>query len=172
MSDRWKAVASGCLLLVAGLASVAKAEESARATERTETRFDGSLLAPVFPGAEVVELGQLPGPGGRPLRARMFVTDRALEAVLAHYVEAMGAPDRTVVGHVLPGGLAYVAWADDADGRLRVLALVRSGGRTYVFPSDVEPETVLDDVAGEPQDGRPAPVPHLGIEAQGDRRTP
>lgn len=134
-------VGSG-LVVFAGLIAVAKPAEGMGAP------FEGSLSTPVFPGAVVVELGELPGPHGLPLRARLFVADAALEAVLAHYVEAMGAPDRTVVGHVIGGGLAYVAWADDVDGRLRVLTLVRSDGRTHVFPSDIDPEAVFADASG------------------------
>lgn len=143
MAYRWGLVAIAGLVVLAGLTGGAVEAEAAGAPP-----FDGSLSAPAFPGAEVVELGELPGPFGRPLRARLFVADAALEAVLAHYVEAMGAPERTVVGHVIREGLAYVAWADDADGRLRVLTLVRSDGRTYVFPSDVDPAAVLAQAAG------------------------
>ena len=139
---RWGLVAVAGLVVFAGLAG------GAGEAEASATRFDGSLAAPVFPGAEVVELGELPGPNGRPILARLFVADAALEAVLAHYVDVLGAPERTVVGHVIREGLAYVAWADDADGRLRVLTLVRSDGRTYVFPSDVDPEALLADAAG------------------------
>jgi hypothetical protein len=140
---RWALAAIAGLVVLAGLAGGAGRAEAA-----APDPFDGSLAAPVFPGARVIDLGQLPGPYGRPLRARLFVTDAALEAVLAHYVDALGAPGRTVVGHVVREGLAYVAWADDPDGRLRVLTVVRSDGSTYVFPSDVDPEAVLADAAG------------------------
>lgn len=158
---RWGLVAIAGLVVLAGLTGGAERAEAAG------EGFDGSLSAPVFPGAEVVELGALPGPHGRPIRARLFVADVALEAVLAHYVDVLGAPARTVVGHVVRDGLAYVAWADDADGRLRVLTLVRSEGRTYVFPSDVDPEAVLAAEAGPERRAGPVEGAALALAGPG-----
>lgn len=165
LAYRWGLVAIAGLVVLAGLAGGTERAEAAGAA------FDGSLSAPVFPGAEVVELGELPGPYGRPLRARLFVADAALEAVLAHYVDVLGAPARTVVGHVIREGLAYVAWADDADGRLRVLTLVRSDGRTYVFPSDVDPEAVLAHAAGPGGRAGPGEGSALSLEIPGGPET-
>jgi hypothetical protein len=125
--------------------------------------FDGSLSAPVYPGAGVVELGELPGPFGRPIRARLFIAEAPLEAVLAHYVEVLGAPARTVVGHVVRDGLAYVSWVEDADGKVRVLALVRSEARTYVLPSDLDPEAVLADAARPENEALPGEGAALSV---------